>query len=89
MQAAYGGGCLITEKYRYLMSGCERYESPIEDKYYNIIRADSITWDLHKSFVVPQQCSAILLKHKVSLTSWLMIHLLFLGIISREQFYQS
>jgi glutamate/tyrosine decarboxylase-like PLP-dependent enzyme len=27
-------------------------------------RVDSITWDFHKTTVVPQQCSVILLKHK-------------------------
>lgn len=31
-------------------------------------RADSVAWDFHKITVVPQQCSAILLKRKVTMT---------------------
>ncbi|XP_019857933.1 PREDICTED: glutamate decarboxylase 1-like [Amphimedon queenslandica] len=50
IDAAYGGGVLFSDNYRHLMA--------------NAHRSDSITWDLHKSATVPQQCSAILLKHK-------------------------
>jgi glutamate decarboxylase len=50
VDAAYGGGCLMSDAHKHLMKDCER--------------VDSITWDFHKTTVVPQQCSVILLKHK-------------------------
>ncbi|XP_022904309.1 cysteine sulfinic acid decarboxylase [Onthophagus taurus] len=50
VDAAWGGGALISEKYKNLMKG--------------IHRADSITWNPHKLLTAPQQCSTLLLKHE-------------------------
>lgn len=48
--AAWGGGVLLTEKYRDRMAGIER--------------VDSVAWNLHKMSCVPIQCSAFLVKEK-------------------------
>ncbi|KAL0270929.1 UNVERIFIED_CONTAM: hypothetical protein PYX00_008199 [Menopon gallinae] len=50
VDAAWGGGCLMSSKYRYLLQGIER--------------ADSVTWNPHKLLAAPQQCSAFLVRHK-------------------------
>ncbi|CAG5116712.1 unnamed protein product [Candidula unifasciata] len=50
LDAAWGGGALLTRDYKYLFQGIER--------------ADSITWNPHKMMGVPLQCSAFLTKHK-------------------------
>ncbi|KAL3284061.1 hypothetical protein HHI36_018229 [Cryptolaemus montrouzieri] len=50
VDAAWGGGALMSKKYRHLLSGIER--------------ADSITWNPHKLLTAPQQCSTLLLKQE-------------------------
>jgi L-2,4-diaminobutyrate decarboxylase len=50
IDAAYGCGLLLTEKYRYLLNGVEL--------------ADSVTVDYHKSFFQPISSSAFIVKHK-------------------------
>ena len=48
VDAAWGGSCLFSQKYRYLMDGIEL--------------ADSICWDAHKMMGIPLICSAFLIK---------------------------
>jgi sulfinoalanine decarboxylase len=48
VDAAWGGGALMSRKHRQLLKGIER--------------ADSVTWNPHKLLAVPQQCSAFLVK---------------------------
>ncbi|XP_069116552.1 cysteine sulfinic acid decarboxylase-like isoform X1 [Argopecten irradians] len=50
VDAAWGGGVLLSRKYRSLMKGIDR--------------ADSLTWNPHKMMGPPLQCSAFLTKHK-------------------------
>ncbi|XP_045462633.1 cysteine sulfinic acid decarboxylase [Harmonia axyridis] len=50
VDAAWGGGALMSQKHKHLLSGIER--------------ADSVTWNPHKLLTAPQQCSTLLLKHK-------------------------
>jgi glutamate decarboxylase len=50
VDAAWGGGALLSKKHRSLLDGIER--------------ADSITWNPHKLMGALLQCSAILVKHK-------------------------
>ncbi|MDD7804097.1 MAG: pyridoxal-dependent decarboxylase, partial [Endozoicomonas sp. (ex Botrylloides leachii)] len=50
VDAAYGGGLLLSKKHRLLLSGIEK--------------ADSITVDFHKSFFQPVSCSTFLLQNK-------------------------
>ncbi|CAL4074894.1 unnamed protein product, partial [Meganyctiphanes norvegica] len=50
VDAAWGGGALISDKYKYKLKG--------------IHRADSLTWNPHKLLAAPQQCSVFLTKHK-------------------------
>jgi glutamate/tyrosine decarboxylase-like PLP-dependent enzyme len=49
IDGAWGGAALLSDRYKHLLSGCER--------------ADSFTWDAHKLMGVPFICSAILIKH--------------------------
>lgn len=48
VDAAWGGGALMSPKYRHLLKGIER--------------ADSVTWNPHKLLCAPQQCSTFLIK---------------------------
>ncbi len=48
VDAAWGGSCLFSAKYRHLMDGIER--------------ADSLCWDAHKMMGIPLVCSAFLVK---------------------------
>ncbi|XP_003489355.1 cysteine sulfinic acid decarboxylase [Bombus impatiens] len=50
VDAAWGGGALMSTKHRYLLDGVEL--------------ADSITWNPHKLLAAPQQCSTLLLRHE-------------------------
>ncbi|XP_044748286.1 cysteine sulfinic acid decarboxylase [Coccinella septempunctata] len=50
VDAAWGGGALMSQKHRHLLEGIER--------------ADSVTWNPHKLLTAPQQCSTFLLKHE-------------------------
>ncbi|KDR09499.1 Cysteine sulfinic acid decarboxylase, partial [Zootermopsis nevadensis] len=49
VDAAWGGGALVSKKHRHLLEGIER--------------ADSVTWNPHKLLTAPQQCSTFLLRH--------------------------
>ncbi|WP_108867835.1 pyridoxal phosphate-dependent decarboxylase family protein [Aquimarina aquimarini] len=53
IDAAYGCGLLLTDKYRFLLSGIES--------------ADSVTVDYHKSFFQPVSSSALIVKNKYHL----------------------
>ncbi|XP_014089047.3 cysteine sulfinic acid decarboxylase [Bactrocera oleae] len=53
--AAWGGGALVTNKYRHLLNGIER--------------SDSVTWNPHKMLIASQQCSTFLTRHKDILTN--------------------
>lgn len=50
VDAAWGGGALMSKKYRSLLKGVER--------------ADSVTWNPHKLLAAPQQCSTFLTRHE-------------------------
>lgn len=50
VDAAWGGGALVSKTYRGLLDGIEL--------------ADSVTWNPHKMLAAPQQCSTLLLRHK-------------------------
>nr|XP_003702496.2 PREDICTED: cysteine sulfinic acid decarboxylase [Megachile rotundata]XP_012138826.1 PREDICTED: cysteine sulfinic acid decarboxylase [Megachile rotundata] len=50
VDAAWGGGALMSRKHRYLLDGIEL--------------ADSVTWNPHKLLAAPQQCSTLLLRHE-------------------------
>lgn len=50
VDAAWGGGALMSKKHRYLLDGIEL--------------ADSVTWNPHKLLAAPQQCSTLLLRHE-------------------------
>lgn len=50
VDAAWGGGALISRKHRGLLDGIEL--------------ADSVTWNPHKLLAAPQQCSTLLLRHE-------------------------
>ncbi|KAJ3660387.1 hypothetical protein Zmor_004837 [Zophobas morio] len=50
VDAAWGGGALVSSKHRSLLKGIER--------------ADSVTWNPHKLLTAPQQCSTLLLRHE-------------------------
>lgn len=55
VDAACGGGVLVSRKHRDLMRGCEH--------------ADSVTWDPHKLMGVPLTCSALLVRERGRLAS--------------------
>lgn len=50
VDAAWGGGALMSRKFRSLLDGVEL--------------ADSVTWNPHKLLAAPQQCSTLLLRHE-------------------------
>ncbi|XP_049779567.1 cysteine sulfinic acid decarboxylase [Schistocerca cancellata] len=50
VDAAWGGGALMSKKHRHLLKGIEL--------------ADSVTWNPHKLLTAPQQCSTFLLRHE-------------------------
>ncbi len=50
VDAAWGGGVLVSRRHRHLMDGVER--------------SDSLTWNPHKLLGAPQQCSVFLTKHE-------------------------
>ncbi|XP_058447486.1 cysteine sulfinic acid decarboxylase [Malaya genurostris] len=50
VDAAWGGGALMSKKYRGLLKGIER--------------SDSVTWNPHKLLAAPQQCSTFLTRHE-------------------------
>ncbi|XP_043280791.1 cysteine sulfinic acid decarboxylase [Venturia canescens] len=55
VDAAWGGGALVSAKYRHLLDGIEL--------------ADSVTWNPHKLLAAPQQCSTLLVRHEKLLES--------------------
>ncbi|XP_013190610.1 cysteine sulfinic acid decarboxylase [Amyelois transitella] len=50
VDAAWGGGALMSRKHRHLLNGIEM--------------ADSVVWNPHKLLAAPQQCSTFLIRHK-------------------------
>ncbi|XP_012271604.1 cysteine sulfinic acid decarboxylase [Orussus abietinus] len=50
VDAAWGGGALMSSRHRHLLEGVEL--------------ADSVTWNPHKLLAAPQQCSTLLLRHQ-------------------------
>ncbi|CAK9818344.1 Acidic amino acid decarboxylase GADL1 (Fragment) [Anthophora plagiata] len=50
VDAAWGGGALMSNRHKHLLDGVEL--------------ADSITWNPHKLLAAPQQCSTLLLRHE-------------------------
>ncbi|KAL1516799.1 hypothetical protein ABEB36_000654 [Hypothenemus hampei] len=50
VDAAWGGGALMSKQHRKLLKGIER--------------ADSVTWNPHKLLTAPQQCSTLLVRHE-------------------------
>ncbi|XP_031829973.1 glutamate decarboxylase-like protein black isoform X2 [Nomia melanderi] len=50
VDAAWGGGALMSRSHRHLLDG--------------IKLADSVTWNPHKLLAAPQQCSTLLLRHE-------------------------
>ncbi|CAK1550585.1 unnamed protein product [Leptosia nina] len=50
VDAAWGGGALMSRKHKHLLKGIEL--------------ADSVTWNPHKLLAAPQQCSTFLTRHK-------------------------
>jgi sulfinoalanine decarboxylase len=50
VDGAFGGGLLLSDKYRHILNGCEK--------------SDSFTWDAHKMMGVPLMASAFLLREK-------------------------
>ncbi|XP_022189961.1 cysteine sulfinic acid decarboxylase [Nilaparvata lugens] len=54
VDAAWGGGALLSRRHRHLLKGIER--------------ADSVTWNPHKMLAAPQQCSTFLTRHASVLT---------------------
>ncbi|XP_054009712.1 cysteine sulfinic acid decarboxylase [Hylaeus anthracinus] len=55
VDAAWGGGALISARHRHLLDGVDL--------------ADSITWNPHKLLAAPQQCSTLLVRHEGLLQS--------------------
>uniref|UniRef100_A0AAX7U207 Glutamate decarboxylase 1 n=1 Tax=Astatotilapia calliptera TaxID=8154 RepID=A0AAX7U207_ASTCA len=53
VDGAWGGGLLMSRKHRHKLNGVER--------------ANSVTWNPHKMMGVPLQCSAILVRERVSM----------------------
>lgn len=49
VDAAWGGGALVSKRHRHLLEGIEK--------------ADSVTWNPHKLLTAPQQCSTFLTRH--------------------------
>jgi len=60
VDAAWGGGALMSAQHRHLMKGIEC--------------ADSVTWDFHKALNAPILCSAFLVKSAASLKSMFDVH---------------
>lgn len=54
VDAAWGGGALVSRQHRHLLTGIER--------------ADSVTWNPHKLLTAPQQCSVFITRHHTILT---------------------
>lgn len=55
VDAAWGGGLLMSRKHRQLLDGIQM--------------ADSVTWNPHKLLAAPQQCSTLLVRHESLLQS--------------------
>jgi len=66
VDAAWGGGALVSETHRGLLDGIQF--------------ADSVIWNPHKLLAAPQQCSTLLLRHKGLLFT--LISLYFVPIVS-------
>jgi glutamate/tyrosine decarboxylase-like PLP-dependent enzyme len=53
IDAAWGGHCLLSPRWKHLMAGAER--------------ADSVTWTATKCLGLPQQCAVVVLRHRSAL----------------------
>ncbi|KAG5879056.1 hypothetical protein JTB14_019483 [Gonioctena quinquepunctata] len=73
VDAAWGGGALMSRKYKGLMKGIER--------------ADSVTWNPHKLLTAPQQCSTLLLRHEGILAAANSTHAAYL--FQKDKFYDT
>lgn len=71
VDAAWGGGALMSAKHKHLMAG--------------IHRADSVIWNPHKLLAAPQQCSAFLTKHEKILSECHSTHATYL--FQKDKFY--
>lgn len=70
VDAAWGGGALVSRTYRGLLD--------------DIQLADSITWNPHKLLAAPQQCSTLLLRHEGFASSNFHIFLNFISFLSNK-----
>lgn len=70
VDAAYGGGLLVSPRHRHFLAGIEQ--------------ADSVTVDYHKSFFQPVSCSAFLVRHKHHLAT-VTHHADYLNPLSQQQ----
>ncbi|CAG7725611.1 unnamed protein product [Allacma fusca] len=73
VDAAWGGGALMSQKHKNLMKGIDR--------------ADSVTWNPHKLLCAPQQCSVFLCKDDNVLTDCHATHATYL--FQKDKFYDS
>jgi glutamate decarboxylase len=73
VDAAWGGGALMSAKHRHLLKGIEK--------------ADSVTWNPHKLLCAPQQCSVFLCKDENILTDCHAAHATYL--FQKDKFYDS
>nr|XP_023018948.1 cysteine sulfinic acid decarboxylase-like [Leptinotarsa decemlineata]WCN84857.1 aspartate 1-decarboxylase [Leptinotarsa decemlineata] len=73
VDAAWGGGALMSAKHRGLMKGIER--------------ADSVTWNPHKLLTAPQQCSTLLLQHEGIMAAANSTHAAYL--FQKDKFYDT
>lgn len=70
VDAAYGGGLLVSPRHRHFLAGIER--------------ADSVTVDYHKAFFQPVSCSAFLVRQKQHLST-VTHHADYLNPLSQKQ----
>ncbi|XP_076045246.1 glutamate decarboxylase-like protein black [Oratosquilla oratoria] len=73
VDAAWGGGALLSSKHKHKLAG--------------IHRADSITWNPHKLMACPQQCSVFLTRHKGLLSLANSAHASYL--FQKDKFYDT
>ncbi|KAK6181016.1 hypothetical protein SNE40_008963 [Patella caerulea] len=71
VDAAWGGGVLLSKKYRHLIAGIER--------------VDSVTWNPHKMMGSPLQAAAFLTRHKTLLAECHSAHAKYL--FQQDKFY--
>ncbi|XP_013856797.1 glutamate decarboxylase 1 [Austrofundulus limnaeus] len=69
VDAAWGGGLLMSKKHRYKLNGVERGGGLLMSKKHRyklngVERANSVTWNPHKMMGVLLQCSAVLIREE-------------------------